>query len=105
MARKEVRPLHGRVVAITGGARGIGLATAKACAARGMKVAIGDLDVAEAKRAAESVPGSIALGRDVTDKQSFEQCLDEIDARIRARGPSNLETDWVVQVIREARGD
>ena len=82
MARKEVRPLHGRVVAITGGARGIGLATAKACAARGMKVAIGDLDVAEAKRAAESVPGSIALGLDVTDKQSFEQFLDEIDAQI-----------------------
>lgn len=38
---------------------------------------------------------------EVTGKAS----LDEIDARIRARGPSNLETDWVVQVIREARGD
>jgi NADP-dependent 3-hydroxy acid dehydrogenase YdfG len=47
-----------------------------------MKVAIGDLDVAEAKPAAESVPGSIALGLDVTDKASFEQFLDEIDAQI-----------------------
>ena len=43
---KEPRPLSGKVVAITGAARGIGLATARACAARGMKVAIGDLDEA-----------------------------------------------------------
>ena len=54
---KEPRPLSGKVVAITGAARGIGLATARACAARGMKVAIGDLDEAEAKRAAESGAG------------------------------------------------
>lgn len=38
---------------------------------------------------------------EVTGKAS----LDEIDARIRARGPSNVETSWVVQVIREARGE
>ena len=60
MARGEARPLNGKVIAITGAARGIGLATARACAARGMKVAIGDLDLAEAQRAAESVPGAIA---------------------------------------------
>jgi antitoxin FitA len=36
---------------------------------------------------------------------STKASLDEIDARIRARGPSNLETDWVVQVIRESRGE
>ena len=58
MARSEPRPLSGKVVAITGGARGIGLATARACAARGMKVAIGDLDLGEAQRAAEAIPGA-----------------------------------------------
>ncbi len=52
---KEPRNLDDRVVAITGAARGIGLATARACAAKGMKVAIGDLDEAEAKSAAERV--------------------------------------------------
>ena len=79
---KEPVPLHGKVVAITGAARGIGLATAKACAARGMKVAIGDLDEAEAKRAAESVPGAVGLPLDVTDRESFEAFLDAADEQL-----------------------
>lgn len=82
MARNEARQLNGKVVAITGGARGIGLATAKACAARGMKVAIGDVDLAEAEVAVETVPGAIALSLDVTTRQSFAGFLDEIDARL-----------------------
>ena len=74
--------LTGKVVAITGAARGIGLATARACAARGMKVAIGDLDQAEAARAAEGVPGAIGLPLDVTDRDSFERFLDATDERL-----------------------
>jgi NADP-dependent 3-hydroxy acid dehydrogenase YdfG len=82
VARGEPRPLNGKVVAITGAARGIGLATARACSARGMKVAIGDLDLAEAQRAAESVPGAIALALDVTDRPSFEAFLDAAEAQL-----------------------
>jgi NADP-dependent 3-hydroxy acid dehydrogenase YdfG len=82
VARGEPRPLNGKVVAITGAARGIGLATAKACAARGMKVAIGDLDLAEAQRAAESVPNAIALALDVTDRPSFEAFVDAAEAQL-----------------------
>jgi NADP-dependent 3-hydroxy acid dehydrogenase YdfG len=82
VARGEPRPLSGKVVAITGAARGIGLATARACAARGMKVAIGDLDLGEAQRAAESVPGAIALALDVTDRPSFEAFLDAAEAQL-----------------------
>ena len=82
MARGEARPLNGKVIAITGAARGIGLATARACAARGMKVAIGDLDLAEAQRAAETVPGAIALALDVTDRQSFEAYVDATEAQL-----------------------
>jgi NADP-dependent 3-hydroxy acid dehydrogenase YdfG len=74
--------LNGKVIAITGAARGIGLATARACAARGMKVAIGDLDLAEAQRAAESVPGAIALALDVTDRQSFDAYIDATEAQL-----------------------
>jgi NADP-dependent 3-hydroxy acid dehydrogenase YdfG len=82
VARGEPRPLHGKVVAITGAARGIGLATARACAAKGMKVAIGDLDLGEAQRATESVPGSVALALDVTDRSSFAAFLDAVDERL-----------------------
>lgn len=82
MARGERRPLSGKVIAITGAARGIGLATARACADRGMKVAIGDLDLGEAQRAAESVPGAVALALDVTDRQSFEAYLDAAEAQL-----------------------
>jgi len=82
VARSEARQLSGKVVAITGGARGIGLATARACAARGMKVGIGDLDAAEAESAAESVPGAIGLPLDVTKRDSFEAFLDGVDAQL-----------------------
>jgi len=44
MAKQE-RILAGETAAITGGARGIGRATAAAFLRRGMKVAIGDVDL------------------------------------------------------------
>jgi NADP-dependent 3-hydroxy acid dehydrogenase YdfG len=72
---KEPRMLAGKVVAITGAARGIGLATARACAAKGMKVAIGDLDKAESDKAAASVNGAEGFELDVTDSESFERFL------------------------------
>lgn len=37
----------------------------------------------------------------IASQASFE----EIDARIRARGPSNLRTDTILSALREARGD
>jgi NAD(P)-dependent dehydrogenase (short-subunit alcohol dehydrogenase family) len=72
-----------RVVAITGAARGIGLATAQALAASGAKVAIGDLDAAEAEAAAAKLPGETAgLPLDVTDEESFAGFLDATEERL-----------------------
>ncbi|HEX5526143.1 MAG TPA: SDR family oxidoreductase [Solirubrobacterales bacterium] len=75
---KERRSLSGKVVAITGGARGIGKATAAALVAKGCRVAIGDLDLKLAeKSAAELGGGTVALALDVTSRSSFEHFLDE----------------------------
>lgn len=80
---KQPRSLNGKVVAITGAARGIGLATARAVAREGAQVAIGDLALADAERAAESLgTGAIGLGLDVTDRESFAAYLDAIEDRL-----------------------
>jgi short-subunit dehydrogenase len=80
---KQPRVLTGQVATITGGARGIGRATAEALVRRGMKVAIGDLDVAEAQRTADALGGgTIALPLDVTDRASFSAFLDGVEAQL-----------------------
>jgi NAD(P)-dependent dehydrogenase (short-subunit alcohol dehydrogenase family) len=68
----SAKDLSGRVVAITGGARGIGLATARALRAAGARVAIGDIDREAAIAAADGLgPDVLAAGLDVTDSESF----------------------------------
>jgi NAD(P)-dependent dehydrogenase (short-subunit alcohol dehydrogenase family) len=85
---KERKSLNGRVVAITGGAQGIGKATATALVRRGCRVAIGDLDVELAeKTAAELGGGTVALPLDVTDRISFAAFL---DAAERELGPLDV---------------
>ncbi len=80
---KTVRSLNGQVVAITGGARGIGRATATALIAQGARVAIGDIDAPLAeKTAAELGSGTIGLPLDVTDRESFAAFLDETERQL-----------------------
>lgn len=80
---KERRSLSGKVVAITGGARGIGKATAQALVRKGCRVAIGDLDAELAeKTAAELGGGTIAAPLDVTDRDSFAAFLGEVERQL-----------------------
>jgi NADP-dependent 3-hydroxy acid dehydrogenase YdfG len=80
---KERRSLSGKVAAITGAARGIGKATAKALVQKGCRVAIGDLDLTLAEQtAAELGGGTIALRVDVTDRASLEGFLDEAEKQL-----------------------
>jgi short-subunit dehydrogenase len=72
--------INGRTIAITGAARGIGNAIAKALLARGARVVIGDRDVdaLETAVAALSRLGSASGHRlDVTNPQSFAEFLDK----------------------------
>jgi NAD(P)-dependent dehydrogenase (short-subunit alcohol dehydrogenase family) len=85
---KQRQSLSGKVVAITGGARGIGKATATALVRKGCRVAIGDLDLELAERTAgELGGGTVALPLDVTDRSSFAAFL---DAAERELGPLDV---------------
>ncbi len=80
---KQPRILAGQTAAITGAARGIGRATAQALLARGMKVAIGDVDIDAARKTAEELgPSAVALALDVTDRESFAAFLDEAERQL-----------------------
>jgi NAD(P)-dependent dehydrogenase (short-subunit alcohol dehydrogenase family) len=80
---KQRRSLSGKVVAITGGARGIGKATAAALVRKGCRIAIGDLDLPLAERAAAELGGgTIAVALDVTDRGSFAAFLDEAERQL-----------------------
>src|SRR5690625_2799810 len=82
--------IRGKTIAITGAARGIGLATAAALLARGARVVIGDRDVSALDNAVKELgPGSPVTGHplDVTDRESFAMFLD----KARADGPSGSQ--------------
>jgi NAD(P)-dependent dehydrogenase (short-subunit alcohol dehydrogenase family) len=82
MARRP-RTLSGKVVAVTGGGRGIGRATARALAREGARVAIGDIDAQLAETVADQTGhGCVGLAVDVTDRASFERFLDEVERQL-----------------------
>lgn len=76
----------GRVAVITGGASGIGAATAAFCAARGMSVVLADLpgaalDTAAARLAAASAAPVLAIPTDVSNRAAVSGLKDAAYAR------------------------
>lgn len=76
--------LAGKRAIVTGGAGGIGRATAAAFAAEGAAVAVLDLDEAGARAVAEAITSSggtaIALGVDVSDEQAVAAAVEAVVA-------------------------
>ncbi|HEX3545602.1 MAG TPA: SDR family oxidoreductase [Mycobacterium sp.] len=83
----QTATVNGKVIAVTGGARGIGHATAKTLRQLGAKVAIGDVDEAAVKEAGTDLDVGFYARLDVTDRQSFTTFLDDVE---RELGPVDV---------------
>ena len=71
-----------KVIAITGGARGIGLAIATVLQGLDGKVAIGDIDESAVTEAGARLGLKVCGGMDVTDRQSFTDFLDSVESKL-----------------------
>ena len=107
--------ISGKTIAITGAARGIGLATARALLERGARVVIGDRDVALGESAVARLGNAGPVSGyplDVADAESFATFLDKaradgaghIDVLINNAGvmPGGPFMDHTEQAIRSA---
>jgi len=82
LAKAAAKPFTGQIVAVTGGAGAIGLATAKAFAREGAAVALIDFNPDACKATAASIgPNCLAVVADLTAKGAADKAVAEIVER------------------------
>jgi D-sorbitol dehydrogenase (acceptor) len=100
--------LSGKSALITGAARGIGAAFARAYVAEGATVAIGDIDIERAEAtAAEIGEHAYAVRLDVTDQASIEACIGTVVDRagkldILINNAALFDLAPIVEITRES---
>jgi 3-oxoacyl-[acyl-carrier protein] reductase len=103
--------LKGKIAAVTGSARGIGLACAQALQAAGARIALWDRDEPVAKESAATLSGAIAVSVDVADDRSVAAALADTEMRLGGvdilvacagiTGPNATVADYDVQAWRQ----
>jgi NAD(P)-dependent dehydrogenase (short-subunit alcohol dehydrogenase family) len=71
--------LTGKTALITGGASGIGEATARLFSQNGARVVIVDLNAEAAARVASELPGACSFGCDIGDERSVQSAVSQVD--------------------------
>jgi NAD(P)-dependent dehydrogenase (short-subunit alcohol dehydrogenase family) len=91
--------LQGASAIVTGGASGLGAATARALSAEGVRVTIFDLDEEGARKVAEEAGGDYVAG-DVTDPEDCQRAVDQAATGTALRVAVNCAgTGWIGRVI------
>ncbi|MFV0335343.1 MAG: GolD/DthD family dehydrogenase [Tropicimonas sp.] len=75
-------PLDNATAFVTGGGSGIGAAIAEALAAKGVRVAVVDLNEDAARAMAASLPGAVAIACNVADAASVSAAVDAAKAQL-----------------------
>jgi D-sorbitol dehydrogenase (acceptor) len=105
-----MRRLEGKSAVITGAARGIGAAFAKAYAAEGATVAIADIDLVRAEATAREIgSGAYAVEMDVTDQQSIDAAVEAVEGRaggidILVNNAAIFDLAPIVEISRDSYG-
>jgi NAD(P)-dependent dehydrogenase (short-subunit alcohol dehydrogenase family) len=68
-----------KIALVTGGASGIGAATARLFAQQGAQVIIADWNMEAATKLAKQLPGALAMSVDVSDPENCQRMVDEIE--------------------------